>query len=242
VTFACGSLVNFIQRAYILFANGRSNPPWFPPKIEGGPAWKDSDRYRINAKAEGNASPEMMQGPMFQALLEDRFKLKIHRETRAASVYALTVAKGGFKLRRVDAGSCTPMDYSQPAAPRQPDEKPVCGVGGFGRRGSLAFADIPAVSLDEFAKRLGGRLDRPVIDRTGITGLFDFHLEFAPDEATPGLRGPLPDGGDPNRPSDQTGGQSIFTALQQQLGLKLEAAKGPVEFLVIDHVERPTEN
>ena len=97
-------------------------------------------------------------------------------------------------------------------------------------------------SADEFSKILNSMLDRPVIDKTGLAGVFNFHLEFAPDETAPGfimrLRTVPEDGG----PSDPTGGTSIFTAMQEQLGLKLEPAKGPGEFLIIDSVERSTEN
>jgi uncharacterized protein (TIGR03435 family) len=151
------------------------------------------------------------------------------------------VAKGGLKLRRAEEGSCTPRDYGIPLSPPQPGQKPFCANGGFGKKGSLVVADIPAISLDEFSKRLSFRLDRPVIDRTGITGLFDFHLEFAPDISTPGFvasdgLGPTTD------PTEPAAGQSIFTAIQKQLGLKLEAAKRPREFLVIDSAEKPSEN
>jgi len=235
VSFACGSLANFVQRAYVTFVNGHRNPPWGAPPISGGPAWINSDRYKINAKAEGNASQGMMQGPMLQVLLEERFKLKIHRETREVTVYALTVAKGGLKLRRVEEGSCTPRDYAALSPSPEPGQKPFCGNGGFGRKGSLVVAEIPAISIDEFSKRLSFRLDRPVIDKTGVKGLFDFHLEFAPDIITPQFLG------QPGEPSEPAG-QSIFTAIQKQLGLKLELAKGPREFLVIDRAEKPSEN
>jgi uncharacterized protein (TIGR03435 family) len=245
VRFACGSLVNFIQRAYVTFANGHSNSPWASsPQIEGGPAWKNSERYTISAKAEGNASLEMMSGPMLQALLEDRFKLRVRRETREVPAYALTVAKNGLKLPRVQEGNCTPIDRSNPPATlvTAPGQKPFCGNGGFGRKGALVVANIPGISLDEFANRLGGRLDRPVIDKTGVKGLFDFHLEFGVDETTPKFLA----GGDLDAPpvnlSDPPGGPSIFGALRQQLGLKLEPAKGAREFLVIDHVEKPSDN
>jgi uncharacterized protein (TIGR03435 family) len=181
---------------------------------------------------------------MLQALLEDRFKLKIRHETREVPAYALTVAKSGLKLRRVEEGSCTPIDRSNASAALVTalGQKPFCGNGGFAKKDNLVVANIPAISLDEFANRLGGRLDRPVIDKTGIAGLFDFHLEFAVDQTTPRFLV----GGDLSAPpgdlSNPPGGPSIFTAVQQQLGLKLEPTKGPREFLVIDHVEKPSEN
>jgi uncharacterized protein (TIGR03435 family) len=101
-------------------------------------------------------------------------------------------------------------------------------------------------SLDDLSKALGLDLDRTVINKTGVTGRFDFHLEFTPDDSTPGVtsmrsRGDSSDT-PPAAPSDPAGGPPIFTAIQKQLGLKLESAKGPREFLVIDHVERPSAN
>jgi uncharacterized protein (TIGR03435 family) len=171
---------------------------------------------------------------MLQALLEDRFKLKIHRETREVPVYALAVAKGGVKLHRVEEGSCAPQGAF--LAPSEPDQKPFCGMGGF-RRGALVVGQISAVSLDEFSRMLSSRLDRWVVNKTELTGRFDVHVEFTPDGATPGL---MPGG--PGAPQPDADGQSIFTAFQEQLGLKLEPIKGPAEFLVIDSAEKPSEN
>jgi uncharacterized protein (TIGR03435 family) len=193
--------------------------------ISGGPAWIKSDRYRIDARAESNTSPRVMDGPMLQALLEDRFKLKIRRETREVSIYTLTVAKEGSKLQSAKEGSCVSPESLQPG-------KKPCGMPMTRTKGPNLSTEIIG-NLDEFAKLLGVTLGRPVVDRTGITGTFDFHLEFALDENTPNVR---------LEPSDEPPGPSIFTALQEQLGLKLASARGPAEFLVIDHVERPSEN
>jgi uncharacterized protein (TIGR03435 family) len=216
------SFPGLIAQAYGLFAGGHRNPPWAMPPVEGGPAWLKSDRYEIVAKADGDASPDMMNGPMLQALLEDRFQLKVHRETREIPVYDLTVAKGGPKLRAFKEGSCT-----------------HCGANGT-MKGSNFLLHGQGVTSDELAKSLAIGLDRPVIDQTGLAGKFDFELEFARDQAMgPAFR-------DPNQvipaAADLSTGPSIFTAIQEQLGLKLEPAKGPGEFLVIDSVERPSGN
>lgn len=119
---------------------------------------------------------------------------------------------------------------------------------GPGQRYCKAMISLRTPSVDaegstpgEFSKLLNLVLDRPVIDKTGILGRFDFHVEFSRDEATPGLRGPSPDAGLPGAASDPSG-PTIFTAIREQLGLKLVPGKGPVEVLVIDHVERPTGN
>jgi uncharacterized protein (TIGR03435 family) len=215
----CATVQELIQFAYGYYANGLTPIPR-PLEISGGPAWIHSDRFDIEAKAEGNASDEMMAGPMLQTLLEDRFKLKVHREVRERPVYALTVAKGGLKLQ--------PLKH----ACHLPDP---CGIAKMRSNGQNMTLDVHAMSIADFAGSLG--LDRPVLDKTGVAGIFDFHLEFVLDGATPGN----PFGTHEPTPSGDGAGPSIFTAIQK-LGLKLEPAKGPVEFLVIDYVEKPSGN
>jgi bla regulator protein BlaR1 len=222
--------LGLIQRAYVRFAGGPVWPAIVP--IEGGPAWIRSELYNINAKAQGNPNEEMMQGPMLQALFEDRFKLKSHRETREVPVYALTVVQGGFKLNPFQAGSCTTMPMKVPRPALASGQK-YCKV----MVSMKPAVDAQGSTLAEFSQLLTLVLDRPVIDKTGIAGKFDLFLQFAPDPATPRF---LP-GGDLARPAGAAAdpaGASIFTAIQE-LGLKLDPAKGPREFLVIDHIERP---
>jgi uncharacterized protein (TIGR03435 family) len=229
----CQTVAALIQMAYVRFANGRTDGP-LHVRISGGPAWINSERYDINAKAEGNASKETMNGPMLQALLEDRFSLKTHRETREVPVYELTVAKGGAKLQTFKEGSCTPADTAHSSAPPARDEKPRCGLGGIRITGPILSLEARGVSLSEFSTNTLSILDRPVINKTDILGLFDFHLEFSPDENTPAL---------PRLASaNDLASLSIFTAVQQQLGLRLAAAKGPGEILVIDSIKKPSEN
>jgi uncharacterized protein (TIGR03435 family) len=146
------SFPGILQQAYGLFANGRENPLWSIPKIEGGPAWINSDRYEINAKAEGDASPEMMMGPMMQGLLEDRFKLKVHRESREVQVYALTVAKGGLKLKPFQEGSCTPSSDT----PHVPGQPPVCKARTSSKGPNLLTVDGQGMTLDEFSGCIRG--------------------------------------------------------------------------------------
>jgi uncharacterized protein (TIGR03435 family) len=228
----CHTVKGLIQMAYVLFADGRVHPRMVVP-VEGGPGWINTELYTIDAKAEGTPSHGVMHGPMLQALLEERFQLKVHRETREISVYALTVAKGGLKLKPFQEGSCTPIDFDAyfaqfppPPLPEPPQGQRYCTTRGTSK-GLNNLVEAEGMSLDLFTRDYLGRLDRPVINRTGLAGLFDFRLEFAPDETVS---------------DDPAGAPSIFTALQQQLGLKLEAAKGPGEFLVIDRVERPSGN
>jgi bla regulator protein BlaR1 len=227
------------------------------PMEGGGPAWVRSDDYSIEAKADGNPSAQAMQGPMLQALLEDRFKLKIRRETKEVSAYALTVAKNGFKLQPLKEGSCTPYDPLKPptdltpAAIRAAIASTCANSGSMGlhRNGpaGLVVADFHGITLDDFSKALDRAMDRSVVNKTGIMGMFDVHFDFAPDEATPafmpggrmlGFMGPP----NPSTQADPVGGPSIFTAMQEHLGLKLESAKGSAEFFAIESAERPSEN
>jgi bla regulator protein BlaR1 len=233
----CMPVMFLIQSAYVSRANAILKPFDSVP-ISGGPAWLKSDRYDIEAKAESNPSAQVMEGPMLQALLEDRFKLKIRHETKEIPVYELTIAKSGFKLQPMKDGDCTPFD---PLKPPDFTKTPVeilagCGVVRYGppRGERPAFVEYHGMSLDEISGNLVQVLDRPVINKTGVSGIFHFHVEFAPDGTIPKFAPAVPD--------DPPGGASIFTAFQEQLGLKLEPAKAPGEFLVIDSVERPSEN
>jgi uncharacterized protein (TIGR03435 family) len=227
-------VIDLITGAYVLFANGHVNPRSRVP-VEGGPACINSVRYQIDAKADSARGQGMMRGPMLQTLLEDRFKLKIHHETRDVPVYVLTVAKGGLKLHPFQEGRCIPRNFAlleqfppQPFPELPPGQK-YCGAGTT-VKGAIVTLD-ETMTIDDFIKYSLPGLDRPVVNRTGIKGLFDFHLEFAPEES--------PDaGGTP----PEVPGPSIFTALERQLGLKPEPAKAPGDFLVIDHVERPSAN
>jgi bla regulator protein blaR1 len=228
----CNELLNLIGNAYNSFADGHRNPHAGDAPINGGPSWVRSASYDINAKAEGNPSVPMMLGPMMQKLLEDRFQLKIHRQTSEGPVYFLTVARGGPKLQPFAEGSCTP--WSVPPPPLQPGAK-YCGNMINGISPSV---EALGTTLDEFSKTLRVVLDRPVIDKTGITGRFDLRVKFSREGtelAGIALKEPRP-------ASEPNGPPSIFTAIQEQLGLRLESGRGPVDVLVIDHIERPSEN
>ncbi len=227
----CQTAKGLIQVAYLAFANGHSVTPR-QVAIEGGPSWFDSDRFEINARAEGSPGTIMMEGPMMQSLLEDRFNLKIHRETREVPAYALTVTKRGPKLKPFQEGSCTPIPLDLILSTFPPPDIPpndhYCRNGGA-TKGGVQAIDVPATTLDDFARmHLAFLAGRPVVDKTGILGRFDFHLEFAPEESTP--------------PAEPPAGPTIFTAIEEQLGLKLDSTRGVGEFLVIDSVAKPSQN
>jgi uncharacterized protein (TIGR03435 family) len=223
-----------IQRAYNRFVGGHSNP-FSVIAIEGGPDWIHSETFEIDAKSDGHPSMEMMEGPMMQAVLEDRFKLKIHRETRQGPVYELALGKGSPKLKPLQDGSCTPVLVGHPL-PSLASGQHYCRRV-VSPRGSV---DIEGGTLSDLAGLLGLALDRPVIDKTGITDLFEIHLVFSPGDSA-ALLPPTANPGAPATPATPDA-PSIFQAVQEQLGLKLVPAKGPVDVLAIDHIERPSGN
>lgn len=221
-----------IERAYVRFSGGLPHFEVGIIPIAAAPDWIHTELFEIEARSDGNPSPGLMQGPMLQSLLEDRFKLKIHRETREVPVYALTLEQGNSGLKPFAEGSCVPPPTKIPFPELAPGQQ-YCKL----RVGAQPpLVDAQGTNLAELAHLLDLVLDRPVIDKTGTNEKFDIHLEFAPDATTPRF---LP-GGDLAF-STATAALPIFSALHQ-LGLKLEPTTGPREFLVIDHVERLTEN
>ena len=223
-----------IQVAYNRYASGELSSFRVIP-IEGGPDWMHSESFDIAARSDGQPSILMMLGPMMQALLEDRFKLKVRRETRQGPVYELTSGKGSPKLKPFQAGSCTPLTLGHPLPELAADQKRCRYM--VDPRGAVEFE---GGTLAMFGGLLGMILDRPVIDKTGIVGQFAIHLAFSPEDLA-GPRSATDDTGAAAsvRASDAPG---IFQSIQEQLGLRLVPAKGPVEVLVIDHIERPSDN
>jgi uncharacterized protein (TIGR03435 family) len=185
-------------------------------RISGGANWVSSDRFDITAKAETPSAPFTLKSlaPPLRTLLADRFNLTVHHETRIGNVYALGVAKRGLKVRR--AGDQAPGVTLQPGR-----------IAGRMTFGYLAF-------------RLTGELVAPVIDKTGLPGEYYVELEWSPLDTSVS---PAADGDD-DRKSGSTvpAGPTVFTALEQQLGLRLQQGKGDIEVLVIDHAEKPTLN
>ena len=214
-------------------------------QLLGGPDWIDSERFDINAKAEGDiplgtpGSVGTMQ-LMLQALLAERFGLVVHREKRDLPIYALVLARNDGKLgpqlrpSTVDCQALGRSGRGGPPAPNAPPpppgERPPCGMR-MGP-GNLMGGGFP---VSQLAVALSPRVQRIVVDRTGLTGNFDLDLTWTPDQMPQGQRPP----GAPEPPPIDPNGPSLFTALQEQLGLKLESTRGDVDVLVIDHVEAP---
>jgi uncharacterized protein (TIGR03435 family) len=176
-------------------------------QLAGGPGWLASAEFDIDAKLPDGA-PSSQAPAMMQAALEDRFQLKIHREARNMREYALVVAPGGPKFRDLDPGD-------------HPGAEGYSGVSD-GAIELLGRGKTASGLADLLVSAVGA----PVIDQTGLTAKFDYHLKYAPLSVAPGAGDSAPD---------------IFSAIQQ-LGLKLEPTKGPVPILIIDHAEMPTPN
>ncbi len=206
------SLIDLIKFAYDLH----------PKQISGSASWEENDRYDITAKPDTPGIPSVSQlKKMMQGLLRDRFQLVFHREKKELSVYALTLTKTGNKM--------TPNDTN-------PN-----GLPGFGGGGAGGMRVVNA-TMTEFGHVLQANiLDRPVVDQTGLgTARWDFLLRWTPDpsQAPPGA--PRPPAAAPNENGDAP--PDLFLAVQQQLGLKLETTKAPVDILVIDKAEKPSAN
>jgi uncharacterized protein (TIGR03435 family) len=204
-------------------------------QVYGGPNWVGSEEYDIRAKADDSIIEELQELPpsqrskqvelMLESLFAERFKLQVNRETKELPVYALVVAKGGPKLH----------EATPPNETKNPDSPGMMRAGP----GELTCQRLPVTAL---LPMLSSLLGRPVLDHTGLKGKYDFTFRWETDSSQRAtFLGPA---GNPQAnsapPSDS--GPSIFTALQEQLGLKLESTKGPVDVIVIGHIERPSED
>ncbi len=195
-----------------------------PGQLIGAPNWINSERYDIDAKMDAALGPNPKPGemlPYVQNLLEKRFGLQFHRETKEMPVYVLVVARGGIKMKE-----------------SQPEERgPQIRMG----RGMLACSKI---DMDLFARELSRAVGRPVINETALKSSYNFELTFTPESPAgggpsgPGGDGPAPGPG----PAPGGDGPTVFTAVQEQLGLKLDSRKAPVQMFVIDKIEKPEEN
>jgi uncharacterized protein (TIGR03435 family) len=201
---------------------GHQRASWQSLRVLDEPGWAKSDRFDVTARytlpsrSGQRTHPEMVQDQKemdlrLRALLEDRFHLQVHRETRNLPVYELVVARPGL----LKQGDCADK----------------CRTSEFGEKGTDLTIDGEAMNVTELAGTISMVLNRPVIDKTALSGTFDVHLRWTPE----------PEVGNPNTPFEKNTG-SIFTVLQEKLGLKLRNATGLVDILVIDHVEKPSGN
>jgi bla regulator protein blaR1 len=251
---------NITIKSLILWAWAPGNSRPLPDdQVSGGPSWINSDRYDIDAKLDNSQTAALEKlSPwdrsaqvklMVQSLLASRFKLLVNDDTTTLRpVYALVVAKGGPKLHETVPGSAPPpgtFPAPPPPPPPPPSVSPTAPQGPatpsravmFMRPGEMMAFAIP---MSDFARQLQLELGRPVLDQTGLKGKYDVDLKWTPDVNSPrAMPGPSP--GAETAPPDASG-PSIFTAVQEQLGLKLESTKSPEEAIAIVHIEKPSEN
>jgi uncharacterized protein (TIGR03435 family) len=188
-------------------------------QVIGLPDWGDSDKFDIDGKPDGEGAPNGKQWKiMIQKLLADRFKLTFHKDKKELSVYVLSVSKTGAKMTKNDSA---------------PNGLPALFFQGLGK------LNVRNALMTDFAGLMQSAvLDRPVLDETALTGRFDFSLNWTPDDsqfAGMGARVPPPTDSADAPPN-------LYTAIQEQIGLKLEATKAPADVMVIDHVEKPSAN
>jgi uncharacterized protein (TIGR03435 family) len=208
----------FVEKAYTLKLLIAAAYDLNPRTISGGPGWIESEHYDILAVTPGEVRPTHdEQMSMLRTLLADRFKLTFHREQKVFSIYELTVAKNGPKLK---------------ASTAAPDDPAALISTVYPQRIVLPARNATMGDLVSLMQR--AMLDRPVVDKTGLSGRYDFDLEWAPDETQFGGEVPAASAEAPSAP--------LFSAIQQQLGLRLEATRGPVAALVVDKAERPSAN
>jgi uncharacterized protein (TIGR03435 family) len=214
-------------------------------QVSGGPKWIESDHFDVVAKMAGDPQPgpngpPAAIFPMMRNLLADRFHLVVHHETMDSQVYALVLArpegKLGPQLHTATTDCAALMAAARarggaPPVPPAPGERMPCGTRMF--PGNLSGG---AMSMAQLANVLARFVNRTVIDRTGLAGNYDLDLQWTPDQLPQGR------GDAAGAPPVDPNGPSIFTAVQEQLGLKLDPARAPVDVLVIDRVERPTED
>jgi uncharacterized protein (TIGR03435 family) len=269
----CMRLRYLIEDAYVKYLEPEAfRQRWIFP-VSGGPDWLDTDLYSIDARPAGGGPVDrpMMGGPMLQALLEDRFKLKLRREVRQEPVYELRVADGGFKLRPLNEGECEvrKLRISEEQGRNPPQAVPPggqltitlpgytdadgrtvrpCGFVGIGQNDPNPGARTPRLygaRVYDLTNYLS--LDRIILDKTGIQGLFDIEVTYGADVSPMGNRvragsaNPV-DAAPAQTPRVPSGADPVFAALEKQLGLKLVPTTGPRTYYVVEHVERPTPN
>ena len=243
IDLGCQPVKSLIAMAYFRYADAHDNShadadALRENRIQGGPSWMNSDLYRIDAKAEGTPNQAVMLGPMLQMLLEDRFKMKFHVESKEASVYVLTVGKGGSKLQMAKEGTCTALDNNHlPSFPKPGQPLPkLCGLFSGD---TMYGASIPML-CGQFSALLG----RPVIDKTGISGVFDIYLDSFGENirhlTSDGTPAPIDPSAPPRIDPDDVFRAALISL--RKLGLDIAPKREAIPYFIVDQLERPAEN
>ena len=222
-------------------------------QVVGGPSWFDSERWDIDAKVEDTLAAQLQKLPrqqqqaqqalMLRSLLLDRFKLQITRGTKEGNVLALVVAKGGAKLKEVSPPDPNAGPPSSPVpAGRGQLPQPAPGQAFMMMNPRQATLVANAVLISSLVNQLSTQLGQQVVDRTGLTGAYQYTLQFAPQSGVFAGLPPKPGDAGSDTVQPDSDEPSLFTALQDQLGLKLVSTKGPIDTIAIDHIEEPSEN
>jgi uncharacterized protein (TIGR03435 family) len=211
-------------------------------QVSGAPKWFDTEHYDIEAKMTPALADEIqklglqksqpLRQQMMQALLADRFNFTAHHETKDVPIYSMLIAKNGSKLQEPKP------DETYDHGLKSPEGQPYKDAIFFSGRGGTLTMSAQAASMTSLASVLSGQLNRPVIDKTGLTGFYDFSFPFAPEEiqsASVPSAGPTPAAPESNLPT-------LMVAIEEHLGLKLESGKGPAPIIVIDRIEKPSGN
>jgi uncharacterized protein (TIGR03435 family) len=238
------AITGLTVREIVAYAYGIPNPLRFS-RISAGPKWLNEDRFDIAAKANGDVSTDQLR-VMLRALLADRFRMVARNTTAGMPIYALRLSRNdgvlGPRLRRTPDIDCVRFIADRggvpPPLPRDPKDVPTCVIRAEPGLIVARSRTIPDLTMVAFPRVVE---DRVVVDRTGLKGNYDVLVEWTPDRRPFAAATDLPPGL-PVPPPPLAGGPSIFTALQEQLGLKLQSERGPVEVLLIDRIEKPRED
>jgi uncharacterized protein (TIGR03435 family) len=220
----CYRLSTMITEAYLYFADGRAHglSSVIDVGVEGGPDWMNSERYLIEATTGQSVAPAMMRGPMLQAILEDRFKLKVRRVAREMPIYELVVGQSGAKVAPYTGNDCVIRDAAAWPPPALPAGQRYCGDRSRVEADRVIREGV--TTLTELVSLLGAGFDRPLVNATGIAAPVSYRFEYS-------------------REGERDDRQAtVIAALKNQLGLEVRAGKGPRDFLMIDHAERPRPN
>lgn len=224
VTVHCQPLAAIARRACGVFGTGGMNRDLEFLKVDGGPRWAYDDNWEVAAKSDGKHPVNEMQGPMMQSLLEERFKMKVHRETRQIPVFLLTAAKGGVKLPTAKLACWLPGEQPPPNVPPEQRNALTCRLPNL-RNDEF---HLHGASMTDLAYALTrAAVGRQVVDRTGVAEIYDIDFKWGTIPAEERQRGDM---------------LVEYQSALGKLGLKLEEGMGPGAFLVIDHVERPAGN